>query len=82
MTLDILTPEKKIFSGEAKSVLLPGVDGVFQILDKHAPIIAALGSGDLQYKTASDSVTYKVSGGFVECLNNRVIVLAEKAEKA
>ncbi|MCS6935895.1 MAG: ATP synthase F1 subunit epsilon [Chitinophagales bacterium] len=80
MTLEILTPEKKIFSGEATLVQLPGVDGSFEILSHHAPLIAALAKGQMKYKTSEGETTLTIGGGFVECLNNRVIVCAESAE--
>jgi F-type H+-transporting ATPase subunit epsilon len=80
MQLDILTPEKKIFSGEASLLMLPGLDGLFEILDRHAPLIAAIGQGTLKYQSDKQTAYLKVSGGFVECLNNKVVVLAEKAE--
>jgi len=77
MTLDILTPEKKLYSGEASLVQLPGVDGSFEILNNHAPIISALGNGKVKVKSANGDKTFAISGGFVECLNNKVIVCAE-----
>ena len=82
MQLDILTPEKKIFSGEASLLMLPGLDGLFEILDRHAPLIAAIGHGTLKYQSDKQTTYLKVSGGFVECLNNKVVVLAEKDDPA
>jgi F-type H+-transporting ATPase subunit epsilon len=79
MTLEILTPEKKLYSGESSSVILPGVDGSFQLLDKHAPLISALGKGKIEYKTAAGVQSLSISGGFAECLKNKVIVLVEGA---
>lgn len=80
MTLDILTPEKKLFSGEATMVHLPGLDGQFEILDHHAPIISALGSGELRFKTSEGEKKINITGGIVECLNNKVIVCAESGQ--
>jgi len=77
MTLEILTPEKKLYSGESSSVILPGVDGSFQLLDKHAPLISALGKGEIKFKTPTETKTLTISGGFAECLKNKVIVLVE-----
>lgn len=82
MTLEILTPEKKIFSGDVYGVQLPGINGSFEILDKHAPMVSALKSGNLKVlsdKTATTS--YKIQGGFVEVLNNKTTVLIEGAEE-
>ena len=77
MTLEILTPEKKLYSGDASSVTLPGVDGQFQLLSNHAPIISALGKGQLRYKTSEGEKQIAINGGFAECLKNKVIVLVE-----
>jgi F-type H+-transporting ATPase subunit epsilon len=77
MTLDILTPEKNIYSGEASLVQLPGIDGSFEMLDNHAPLIAALAKGTVKFKTAAGEKKIVIGGGFVECLYNRVIVCAE-----
>ena len=55
MTLEILTPEKKLYSGDVYGVQLPGIDGSFEVLDKHAPLVAALGKGNLKIlKTKTD----------------------------
>ena len=81
MTLEILTPEKKIFSGEAYGVQLPGINGLFEVLDRHAPLVSALKNGKLKIltdKTNTDS--YNIQSGFVEVLNNKATVLVEGAE--
>ncbi len=69
MQLDILTPEKKIFSGKAQSVSLPGVQGRFQVLENHAPIISALQRGELKVMSDSQESKWNISGGLVEVLN-------------
>ena len=48
MTIEILTPEKKVFSGDVYGVQLPGYSGLFEVLDKHAPLISALKPGKLK----------------------------------
>ena len=48
MTLEILTPEKRIYSGDVYGVQLPGIDGKFEVLDRHAPLVSALGKGNLK----------------------------------
>ena len=81
MQLDILTPEKKIFSDTVYGVQLPGIDGSFEVLDKHAPLIAALGKGTMKIlKDRNNSDVYTIEGGFVEVLDNKVSVLVEGAE--
>ena len=80
MILEILTPEKKIYSGEVYGVQLPGIDGLFEVLNKHAPIVSALKKGNLkvlQNKTQTSS--YSIESGFVEVLDNKATVLVEGA---
>jgi F-type H+-transporting ATPase subunit epsilon len=83
MTLEILTPEKKIYSGEVYGVQLPGITGLFEVLDKHAPLVSALGKGNLKIlKSKSEFENYTIQGGFVEVLNNKATVLIEGAVEA
>ncbi len=84
MNLEILTPEKKLFSGDVYGVQMPGISGSFEVLDRHAPLISALQSGKLKVLSAvnQELVSYQVQGGFVEVLNNRVTVLLEGAQEA
>jgi F-type H+-transporting ATPase subunit epsilon len=79
MLLEILTPEKKLYTGEVFGVQLPGVDGSFEILEKHAPLIAALGKGKVKVLADKTHTTeqFIVEGGFVEVLNNKATVLVE-----
>ncbi|GAA0524496.1 ATP synthase F1 subunit epsilon [Chitinophaga japonensis] len=80
MQLEVLTPERKLYAGEVYGVQLPGVDGSFEVLDKHAPLIAALGKGKM--KVLKDKVQaefYQIEGGFVEVLRNKATVLVEGA---
>lgn len=80
MTLEILTPEKRLYSGEVYGVLLPGTTGLFEILDKHAPLVSALGKGNLKIlKGKNDVELYSIQSGFVEVLNNKATVLVEGA---
>lgn len=82
MKLDILTPEKKIYEGEVYGVFLPGVQGYFEILDKHAPMVAALGAGDMKIlKDKNTSELYSIEGGFLEMNSNKAVVLIEGATK-
>lgn len=78
MQLDIITPEKSLFSGEVTLVKLPGAEGSFELLENHAPIVAALGEGDVKVIDAENNKSYfPLKGGIAECSNNKVIVLAE-----
>ena len=83
MNLEILTPEKKVFSGEVYGVQLPGITGLFEVLDKHAPLVGALGNGALKIlKTKNDVQKFNIQSGFVEVLNNKTTVLIEGAEES
>ncbi len=77
MTLEILTPDKKVFEGEVTSVTVPGTMGSFQILRDHAPIISTLEDGPVIIKTKASEETFTIKGGVVEVLKNKIIVLAE-----
>ena len=96
MYLEIITPETKIFSGEVEAVQLPGLDGSFQVLKGHAPIISALQVGKVKVDLSKPFETEEkvskmietdgsnakvirvsISGGVVEMLNDKIIVLAD-----
>ena len=77
MTLEILTPDKKIFEGEVTAVTVPGTMGSFQILNDHAPIISTLEDGPVIFKTKTEETVIVIKGGVVEVLKNKIIVLAE-----
>ncbi|HOU47565.1 MAG TPA: ATP synthase F1 subunit epsilon [Chitinophagales bacterium] len=77
MQLNILTPEQKLFSGEADSVQLSGMDGVFEILNNHAPLIASLKEGSVKIKIGNQQQEFKLKSGIVEVIKNTVSVLTE-----
>jgi F-type H+-transporting ATPase subunit epsilon len=81
MTLEILTPEKKLYSGEVYGVQMPGISGSFEVLEKHAPIVSALKTGRIKVlKDKQNHFSYfDIKGGFVEVLRNKVTVLVEGA---
>ncbi|MEO6488454.1 MAG: ATP synthase F1 subunit epsilon [Ferruginibacter sp.] len=80
MTLEILTPDRKIFSGEVYGVQLPGINGLFEVLDRHAPLVSALKAGGLKIlKDKTSTALYTIQSGFVEVLNNKTTVLVEGA---
>lgn len=81
MNLEILTPEKKLYSGDVYGVQLPGITGLFEVLDRHAPLVSALKAGRLKVlKDKSHLAYFEIQSGFVEVLNNKVTVLVEGAE--
>lgn len=78
MHVEVITPEKQIFSGEAKVVSLPGSDGSLGILNNHAPLITTLRAGIVKITEDGGEVhEVQVKGGTVEVLNNQVMILAE-----
>lgn len=82
MQLEILTPERKLFAGEVYGIQLPGIAGSFEILEKHAPMVSALGRGTMKVlkdKTGQNSTRYSIEGGFMEVIQNKVTVLVEGA---
>ncbi len=77
MQLEILTPDAIIYNGEVISVSLPGLNGRFQVLNNHAPIISTLTSGEILIETADKNIEkFGIKGGILEILKNKVIVLA------
>lgn len=81
MNLEILTPERKLFSGDVYGVQLPGIAGLFEVLNRHAPLVSALKAGRLKVlkDKANDTLNYDIQSGFVEVLDNKVTVLVEGA---
>jgi|TARA_B110000967_G_C18765704_1_gene500289 F-type H+-transporting ATPase subunit epsilon len=77
MEIEILTPDRDIFKGEIVSATFPGKDGSFGVMNNHAPMIAALKVGEIVVKSENGEQAFKVKGGVVEILKNKVIVLAE-----
>ncbi|MFN5182831.1 MAG: ATP synthase F1 subunit epsilon [Bacteroidota bacterium] len=78
MNLEIIKPDKKLFEGEAKSVVVPDANGRLGILKRHAPLISSLKKGKIKVTDNSGKVQYfEINGGVVEVLNNHVIILAE-----
>ena len=77
MTLDIITPDKLVYRGEATAVFFPGVDGSFEVLDHHSAMVSALQHGQLRVQNGTDTLQYNLEGGVVEIVNNKVSVLAE-----
>lgn len=90
MKLEVITPESHVFTGEVNAVSLPGSDGVFQVLNNHAPIISSLKEGVVRIEGADKSeisnpaitkndafLEIKIRGGVAELMNNKLIVLAD-----
>lgn len=82
MYLEIITPEKKLFSGDVKLVRVPGSKGSFEILNNHAPIISTLDEGRIKIENDEGRNTYfEIEGGVIEVKFNKIIILAEVSSK-
>jgi F-type H+-transporting ATPase subunit epsilon len=77
MHLEIITPDRKVFAGEVTSAQFPGSDGLFEVLNNHAPLISALKAGAIVVTSGSGREAFQIEGGVVEVLRNNVTVLAE-----
>jgi F-type H+-transporting ATPase subunit epsilon len=78
MHLIVLTPEKEIFSGQVKSVKVPGTGGQFEILKNHAPIVASLSEGEVRViDTKGNKQSFVITKGFVEVMKNEVALLVQ-----
>lgn len=76
MLLDIITPDKMIFSGEVSLVQLPGVDGLFEILTRHAPLVSLLTKGRIKAEIDGKMEFFEIEGGVVEVMKDRILVLS------
>lgn len=76
----VISPERTVFDGEADSVVAPAWDGELGILRGHAPLMALLGTGELRVRRGNDTEHFRVSGGFLQVVDNVVTVLSERAE--
>jgi F-type H+-transporting ATPase subunit epsilon len=80
MKVEITTPDSTIFSGDNVALIqLPGIDGSFEILNNHAPLISVLRKGKIKLinKGEKNEQFFEINGGVIEVLNNKVLVLAE-----
>lgn len=78
MQLQIITPDKTLFDGNAKLIQLPGTNGSFELMENHAPIISTLRNGKIKIVIDNNITEWiNINSGVVEVLNNKVIILAE-----
>ena len=78
MKLEIITPSNTLFSGEVSLVQLPGIDGLFEILKSHAPLVSALKEGRVKVEDAQGQTQYfDIRGGVVEVSHDKILLLAE-----
>lgn len=82
MKIEIITPDSRIYSGDVRSVRVPGKKGSFQVLKDHAPIISTLDHGPVIIEDDQGMVIrYEISGGVVEVKKNRIILLADSVSE-
>ena len=80
--LEIVTPDRALLSEDVVSIIAPGVEGYLGVLANHAPLVTELNVGVLRIRYPDDTEeNVAVSGGFMEVANNRVLVLADAAER-
>jgi len=77
LNLEILSPEKVIFTGDVSGVKMPGIGGSFEVLTDHAPLISALSKGIVRVNSSAGKEEFQIQSGFVEVLNNKVVILVE-----
>jgi F-type H+-transporting ATPase subunit epsilon len=82
LKIDIVTAERVVYSAEADAVIAPGMEGQLGILPHHAPLMTTLQAGELVVRRGSEEDSMAISGGFLEVRPDRVIVLADQAERA
>ena len=77
MKIEIITPEKKLYEGSIKSAVFPGSEGSFGFLNDHAPLIGTLKAGKVELIDENNTkIDFDITGGVVEILKNKVLVLA------
>ncbi len=79
MFLEMITPDKKVYTGEIDLIQLPGIDGSIEVLNNHTPIISLLGKGKIKIIETKDKHTlfFDINSGVVEVLENKIVVLAD-----
>jgi F-type H+-transporting ATPase subunit epsilon len=78
MRIEIVTPDKRVFEGDIKSVRVPGKKGSFQVLKDHAPIVSTLENGPVILVDPEGNETiFEISGGVIEVKANKIILLAD-----
>lgn len=82
LKVEIITAERVVLMDEVDMVVAPGIEGQLGILPHHAPLLTTLQAGELRLKKGSDEISLAVTGGFLEVQPDRVIILADAAERA
>lgn len=80
--LEIVSPDKQVFSGHIKSITVPGTKGRFQVLKNHAPIISTFEIGMIKVDLPEKPKFFATAGGTIEVLDNKILVLADSIESS
>ena len=81
LTVEIATPTRQVVAETVDEIVIPGSQGYFGVLPGHAPFLTTVGIGELMYRIGRDEHHLAVAGGFAEVRNDKVIVLADTAER-
>ena len=81
VSVEVATPSRLVVAETVDEVVIPGSQGYFGVLPGHAPLLATLGVGELIYRKGTSQTHLALTGGFAEVRNDKVIVLAENAER-
>jgi F-type H+-transporting ATPase subunit epsilon len=80
--LEIVTPERQVFSEQVDSVVCPGIEGELGVLPHHAPLLTTLGVGELRIRRGGQEEFFAIAGGFLQVRPDKVVVMAETADMA
>ena len=81
MRLEVVSPERVVYSEDVDMIVAPGIDGELGILPRHAPLLTALKPGEILVRQGGNDSYMAVSSGFLEVIGNKVTVLADTAER-
>lgn len=82
LTVSVISPERVLFEGRARAVVVPAFDGEVGILPRHAPLMTLLGTGVLRVDTTGGEQRFTVTGGFLQVVDDMVRVVTEHASAA
>jgi len=82
ITLEVVTPEKMVFSGKVDEVTIPGTEGEFGVLRGHEPFLTSVDIGELYFLAGGKKTHYAVNTGYAEITGTKITVLIETAERA
>jgi F-type H+-transporting ATPase subunit epsilon len=82
LLLEIVTPERQVFSDQVDSVVCPGIEGELGVLPHHAPLLTTLGFGELRIRRGGEEEFFAIAGGFLQVRPDKVVVMAETADMA